>query len=80
MRTLFCHGTTRGTVLETNDKEASRVCQRAGIFQIEDASARAPGVFGRAESHPGDDRSQTLGRVPPRFIARSRRCSHYSTR
>ena len=49
VRTLFCYGTTRGTVLETNDKEASRVCQRAGIFQIEDASTRAWRFWPRGE-------------------------------
>ena len=37
------------------------------FFQIETRLRGAPGVFDRTGSHPGDDRSQTLGRVPPRF-------------
>ena len=40
------------------------------FFQIEDASPRRPGVFGRAGSHPGDDGSRNKresGHLRPRF-------------
>ena len=43
------------------------------FFQIEDASPRRPGVFGRAGSHPGDDGSRNKresGHLRPRFASR----------